>query len=193
MRWRCSAATAAATSSCGARPRTASMAALDYLAPGRGQAADRRRRGAARRATSECVLPAEVAAASPAGMVTMIGYGPEANFAEKPKAPKWTAKVRFKTTASVMHGMGAMMGGGGDDRRRGGGAAARAAQEEETRVRDRRPVWARCRTSARRTRSSSGFRRRLHSVHGGGRGDVHADNSGGRDRVRDHVDGEEYG
>jgi hypothetical protein len=46
------------------------------------------------------------------GMVMGIGYGPEVNFAEKPKAPKWTAKVRYKTTASVMHGMGAMMGGG---------------------------------------------------------------------------------
>jgi hypothetical protein len=56
--------------------------------------------------TSECVLPAEVAAASPAGMLTMIGYGPEVNFAEKPKAPKWTAKVRFKTSASVIRGMG---------------------------------------------------------------------------------------
>jgi len=55
---------------------------------------------------SECVLPAEVAAASPAGMVTMIGYGPEANFAEAPKAPKWTAKVRFKTSASLIRGMG---------------------------------------------------------------------------------------
>jgi hypothetical protein len=55
---------------------------------------------------SECVLPAEVARASPAGMVTMIGYGPEANFAESPKAPKWTAKVRFKTSASLIRGMG---------------------------------------------------------------------------------------
>jgi hypothetical protein len=45
-------------------------------------------------------------------MVMMIGYGPEVNFAEKPKAPKWTAKVRFKTTASVMRGMGGMMGSG---------------------------------------------------------------------------------
>lgn len=59
---------------------------------------------------SECVLPAEVASASPAGMVTMIGYGPEANFSDNPKAPKWVAKVRYKSTASLirgMHGMGA--------------------------------------------------------------------------------------
>ena len=91
--------------------RSAQMAALDYLAP-----AEVKRLIAAGAvlppSTSECVLPAEVASASPAGMVTMIGYGPEANFAEQPKAPKWTAKVRYKTTASVMHGMGAMMGGG---------------------------------------------------------------------------------
>jgi hypothetical protein len=64
---------------------------------------------------SECVLPAEVAAASPAGMVTMIGYGPEVHFAEAPKAPKWTAKVRFKTGASLMRGMGAMSRQGGAD------------------------------------------------------------------------------
>ena len=62
---------------------------------------------------SECVLPAEVAAASPAGMLTMIGYGPEVNFAEKPRAPIWTAKVRFKTSASLIRGMGGMGGYGG--------------------------------------------------------------------------------
>src|SRR6185312_7848544 len=47
--------------------------------------------------SGQCLLPAEVAAAVPAGMVTMIGYGPEAYFAEKPKAPTWTTRVRFKT------------------------------------------------------------------------------------------------
>jgi hypothetical protein len=57
---------------------------------------------------SQCVLPAEVARAAPQGMVSMIGYGPEANFAEAPKAPKWIAKVRFKTNASLIRGMGAM-------------------------------------------------------------------------------------
>jgi hypothetical protein len=61
-------------------------------------------------ATSQCVLPAEVAKASPAGVITMIGYGPEVNFAEAPKAPKWTAKVRFKTGASLIRGMGDMRG-----------------------------------------------------------------------------------
>jgi hypothetical protein len=63
--------------------------------------------------TTECLLPAEVAKASPMGMVTMIGYGPEVHFAEDPKAPQWTAKVRFKTSASLMRGMGAMGGMGG--------------------------------------------------------------------------------
>ena len=93
--------------------KAASMAALDYLTP-----AEVKRLIAAGSvlppSQSECVLPAEVSAASPAGMVMMIGYGPEANFAENPKAPKWTAKVRFKTTASVMHGMGGMMGAADD-------------------------------------------------------------------------------
>jgi hypothetical protein len=89
--------------------RSAAMPTLDYLAP-----AEVKRLVAAGSvlppATSECLLPAEVAAASPTGMVTMIGYGPEANFAEKPKAPKWTAKVRFKSVATLMRGMRGVMG-----------------------------------------------------------------------------------
>ena len=64
--------------------------------------------------TNQCVLPAEVAKASPSGMIMMIGYGPEAYFAEAPKAPKWTAKVRFKSTASLMLGM-PQMGATGDE------------------------------------------------------------------------------
>jgi hypothetical protein len=47
-------------------------------------------------------------------MVMMIGYGPQASFSDKPKAPTWTARVRYKTTATLMHGMG-NMGMGGDD------------------------------------------------------------------------------
>jgi uncharacterized protein YfiM (DUF2279 family) len=89
--------------------KNASMVTLDYLAP-----SEVKRLIAAGNvlppSMSECVLPAEVAAASPAGMVTMIGYGPEVNFAEAPKAPKWVTKVRYKTTASLMRGMGGMMG-----------------------------------------------------------------------------------
>ena len=90
--------------------KTASMVALDYVAP-----SEVRRLITAGNvlppSTTQCVLPAEVAAAVPMGMVMGIGYGPEVDFAEAPKAPKWTVKVRYKTTASVMRGMGAMMGG----------------------------------------------------------------------------------
>jgi hypothetical protein len=75
------------------------------------------------------VLPAEVAAASPFGMVTMIGYGPEANFAEAPKAPKWVTKVRYKTTASVMRGMAGMMGQTGADD--GDGSSQAPAQQRQ--------------------------------------------------------------
>jgi hypothetical protein len=62
--------------------------------------------------TNQCILPAEVAAAVPAGMVMGIGYGPEAYFTDNPKLPKWATRVRFKTTAMLMRGMGGMMGGG---------------------------------------------------------------------------------
>src|SRR5215212_4680327 len=61
----------------------AGMAALDYVAP-----AEAKRLVAAGAAlppsASECVLPAEVSAAVPAGVVSMIGYGPEVNLAEAP-------------------------------------------------------------------------------------------------------------
>lgn len=65
--------------------------------------------------TTQCLLPAEVTAASPMGMVTMIGYGPEADFSDRPKAPQWAVKVRYKTTASLMRGMQGMMSGVGLD------------------------------------------------------------------------------
>ena len=60
--------------------------------------------------TNQCTIPAEVVKASPTGMVMMIGYGPEAWFQDKPKAPTWTVRARYKTTASVMLGMGGMYG-----------------------------------------------------------------------------------
>lgn len=60
--------------------------------------------------TTQCTLPSEVVKASPAGMVMMIGYGPQAYFAEAPKAPKWTATARFKTVSSIMLGMPQMGG-----------------------------------------------------------------------------------
>jgi hypothetical protein len=66
--------------------------------------------GALAPSTGQCTVPAEVIKASPAGMVTMIGYGPEAHFSDKPKAPTWTVRARYKTTASLMLGMGDMFG-----------------------------------------------------------------------------------
>jgi hypothetical protein len=63
--------------------------------------------------TTQCTLPSEVAKVSPAGMIMMIGYGPQAYFAEAPKAPKWTATARFKTVSSMMLGMPQMGAGPG--------------------------------------------------------------------------------
>ncbi|HJS41180.1 MAG TPA: hypothetical protein VJ763_07240, partial [Sphingomicrobium sp.] len=89
--------------------KAASAANLDYLPP-----AEVKRlvnAGAVLPpATYQCLLPAEVSAASPSGMIMMIGYGPEVHFAEAPKAPKWTTRLRYKTTASLIRGMGAMGG-----------------------------------------------------------------------------------
>ena len=62
--------------------------------------------------TNQCILPAEVAQAVPAGMMMGIGYGPEAYFTDNPKLPKWAARVRFKTTGMLMRGMGGMGGYG---------------------------------------------------------------------------------
>jgi hypothetical protein len=76
--------------------------------------------------TTECVLPAEVARAVPQGMIMGIGYGPQAYFSDNPKAPKWTARVRYKTTAMLMRGMGGMMGGDDD-----GGYAATDQQQPQ--------------------------------------------------------------
>ena len=64
--------------------------------------------------TNQCTIPAEVVKASPTGMVMMIGYGPEAWFQDKPKAPTWTVRARYKTTASVMLGMGDLSGADAD-------------------------------------------------------------------------------
>jgi hypothetical protein len=109
----------------------AQMPAMDYLSPG-----EVKRLVAAGAvlppSTSQCTLPAEVAAASPAGMLTMIGYGPEADFADSPRLPKWTTKVRFKTTASLIRGMGAMMGAGG-------GAEGQEAQQQPQQQQQQQP------------------------------------------------------
>jgi hypothetical protein len=110
--------------------RAAQMPALDYLAP-----AEVRRLVAAGAvlppSASECLLPAEVAVASPAGMVTMIGYGPEADFADSPKAPTWATKVRFKTSASLIRGMGGFgRGAGREDGATDGGEGERPPQQQ---------------------------------------------------------------
>jgi hypothetical protein len=100
--------------------KSAQMPAMDYLAP-----SEVKRLVATGSvlppSASECLLPAEVVAASQGGMLTMIGYGPEADFADSPKLPKWTTKVRFKTTASLIRGMGDM----------GGQAASQQEQEQD--------------------------------------------------------------
>lgn len=62
--------------------------------------------------TVECTVPAEVAKKAGTPMFSFIAYGGEANFAHPPRprdpdalwAPFWTAKVRFKSTASLMLG-----------------------------------------------------------------------------------------
>lgn len=78
---------------------------LDYLSPA--QVRPLVASGAVLAPTaSSCTIPAEVAKASPEAMVMMIGYGPEIFHSDKPKAPTWTTRVRFKTTATLMLGMG---------------------------------------------------------------------------------------
>jgi hypothetical protein len=87
--------------------------------------------------TSECLLPAEVARAVPQGMVMEIGYGPEAFFSDSPKAPKWTARVRYKSTAMLMRGMGDM---GGDDSDGQAAAAQPPQQPQQQPARKRRGI-----------------------------------------------------
>ncbi len=90
--------------------RSAAFANLDYLSPS-DVAREIKAGNVLAPNISQCLLPAEVAEAVPAGMVMGIGYGPEGYYADLPKAPKWTAKMRFKTNATMMRGMGATMGG----------------------------------------------------------------------------------
>jgi hypothetical protein len=72
-----------------------------------------------------CTVPQEVAKAAPQSMLSMIAFGPEANFSfpvRPAKAaaswkPEWSAKLRTKSTYSGMLGMdmAAMMSGRDDD------------------------------------------------------------------------------
>jgi len=79
--------------------------------------------------TAECVVPAQFVAAAPSAFLRFIAYGEEANFVHppRPQDPKvdwnqeWAAKVRLKSTASVLLGEEGM--GGGAARSRGGPAA----------------------------------------------------------------------
>ena len=85
---------------------------LDYLAP-----AEVRRLIAQKvvmpPAQAQCAIPAEATAAAPMGMVSMIAYGEEADFADPPRPAdprtpwniSWTAKVRYKSTTGAMLGM----------------------------------------------------------------------------------------
>jgi hypothetical protein len=90
-------------------------AVMDYLPP-----AEVRRLIAARAVlpprTSECIIPSEVMQHGGVGMLSMIAYGDEVNFADpprpaNPKAPwnlKWTVKVRYKSTTGAMIGVPGM-------------------------------------------------------------------------------------
>jgi hypothetical protein len=68
--------------------------------------------------TTQCVVPTEVMKSGAAGLLSMIAYGDEADFADppRPKDPKaaWNlksvVKVRYKSTTSTM--LGAALGGG---------------------------------------------------------------------------------
>jgi hypothetical protein len=92
---------------------------LDYLAP-----SEVRRLIAAKAVMppdqTRCAIPAEVTSGAPMGMLSMIAYGEEADFADPPRPAdphvpwniNWTAKVRYKSTAGLMLGMPAMRGMG---------------------------------------------------------------------------------
>lgn len=66
---------------------------------------------------SECVVPAEVAQAAPVGLVTAIGYGPEQVFTDPPRPAsgpwnlRWRARVRVKSTATLILGVGGAIRG----------------------------------------------------------------------------------
>lgn len=71
--------------------------------------------------TTECVIPAEVKQqGGEALMTSLYAYGPQVDFSfpERPRnapaswRPEWIARVRFRSMASMVPGMEAMMGGG---------------------------------------------------------------------------------
>ena len=73
---------------------------------------------------TNCAIPAEVKSAQ---LITfMNAFGPEADFAYPPRPanprlpwrPDWTVKVRYKSTAMVVPGMGGAAQGRGEDNNR---------------------------------------------------------------------------
>jgi hypothetical protein len=89
---------------------------------------------------TSCVIPAEVATASPAGLLSMIAYGDEVEFVDPPrpgpKAPwniSWRVKVRYKSTTGTMMGMPAMgaMGDSDQPQRRGQQRGQQQQQQQE--------------------------------------------------------------
>ena len=112
---------------------------LDYLAP-----AEVRRLIADKAVMppdqTRCAIPAEVTSSAPMGMLSMIAYGEEANFADPPRPSdphvpwniSWTTKVRYKSTAGLMLGMPAGRGMGAmSNNEQPGDADAAPAQADQ--------------------------------------------------------------
>ena len=65
---------------------------------------------------TECVVPSEVAQAAPMGLVSEIGYGPEQVWTDPPRPRSgpwnisWRAKLRVKSTATLILGMPSLNG-----------------------------------------------------------------------------------
>lgn len=112
---------------------------LDYLAPGEverliGQ------KVVMPPSQTKCAIPAEVTGGAPMGMLSMIAYGEEANFADPPRPAdphvpwniSWTAKVRYKSTAGLMLGMPAMHGTArADETYEGAGTRGQPAAQQD--------------------------------------------------------------
>jgi hypothetical protein len=96
-------------------------------------------------AADRCTVPSEVAGAAPQSMLSLVAFGPEANFshpvrpARAPASwrPEWTVKLRTKSTHMGMLGMSLeeMMGGRGN--RGGDSGAGEAAQSGKKKKKDR--------------------------------------------------------
>jgi hypothetical protein len=95
-------------------------------------------------ATLECAVPGEVVQKAGTPMFNFIAYGDEANFAQPPRPqdpripwePKWVAKVRFKSTASLLLGEGDARA----ETRRSRGAPATAPAEQAPPAQQAKPA-----------------------------------------------------